>query len=125
MHCKKCGNPLDDEATFCPVCGEGIIPKEEKSTPIEIASLVCGILSLVLCGLTIILSWEGPYYIYVIFSCIYPALAISAIVCGAIALAKHMPKRGYSVTGLICGCVVVITKIWLMLILISFALRTC
>lgn len=130
MICKNCGNYLDEKAAFCPVCAEPIvISREKEGSPLSIASLVCGSLSLVFCVLAIILPFTlapvADIFVwgYYIFSLSYFLLGISAIVCGSISIAKRKPKRADAVMGLVFGCVAFVMKIvlfWPMLIWVIY-----
>ena len=71
-------------------------PAEDERKGLAIASLICGIVSL-LCGC------GGVLIIGVFGCCINFIVAVPAIVCGIISLAQKRGGKGMAITGLILG----------------------
>lgn len=129
--CGNCGGQMDDNATFCPNCGtnaggnvNGQIPKQfqmqnqmdtnpmfqhqmmgmqqpEKSAGLAIASMVLGIVSLVV----------GCCIPYVTF---FTAL-VGLIMSGA-SLGMKMGGRGMAIAGLVCNIISLIPALIVLLV---------
>ena len=120
-------NLPDEGGTSC-VAGEEIkASKKEKNAPIVNAAGACALLSVCLALLAKwclypLAQYHAAFAICnVILSCLYFALGISAIVCAAIALAKHRSKRSDAIAALVVGCIMVVIKaimLWGMLTVI-------
>lgn len=91
------------------------IPEEPKKEGgyigVAIASLVCGILSLLCCPLACCGSCCGGFNVL---------LAIAAIVLGIIALVKAFEGKGMAIAGLVCGGIALVGMIFALALPASF-----
>ena len=120
-------NLPDEVGTSCVAGEETKASKKAKNAPIVNAACACALLSVCLALLAKwclypLAQYHAAFAICnVVLSCLYFVLGISAIVCAAIALAKHKPKRSNAIAALLVGCVMVIIKaimLWGMLTVI-------
>lgn len=109
MSCRKCGNEVDATADFCAECGTAITkegvppnippgsyppshaPSHEKTVGFAVASMVLGIVSIVLL-------------------CVWPIPIITAIVglvLGAVSLKKNLGGRGMAIAGVVMSVIVI------------------
>ncbi len=109
MFCRNCGNQNEDGAAFCRTCGapmNGAVPvnliavQSKPTSGLAVASLIFGILSLVIC-------WTGAGGII---------CGILAVIMGGAGMATKKGGKGMAVAGLVCGIIALIPSI----IFISF-----
>lgn len=95
------------------------IPEEPKNEGgyigVAIASLVCGILSLLCCPFTCCGSFCGGFC-----GGFNVLLAIAAIVLGIITLVKAFDGKGMAITGLVCGGIALVGMIFAFALSASF-----
>ncbi len=102
MNCEKCGTPLKESTKFCPSCGTKVATAVEAVTePVEaaeapqagkgfaIASMICGIASIVFCCL----SYFGLI------------LGIAGIVLGIVSKKKTTEGCDMALVGIITGAI--------------------
>ena len=106
MKCKKCGREVHDKAGFCPDCGDRLNPYmdekdfcddqiSEGSEGFSIASMVLGIVSLVLCC-----------SVYISLIC-----AVIGLILGIVAIHNNNPGRGMAIAGVVCSSIALVLLI--------------
>ncbi len=129
IYCTSCGAENDASARFCVSCGASLetsgqdqntetcysapeeTPKKGSYIGVAIASLVCGILSLLCCPLACCGSCCGSPNVL---------LALAAIVLGIVTLVKTFEGRGMAIAGIICGGIALVGMIFALILPASF-----
>ncbi|RKI41158.1 DUF4190 domain-containing protein [bacterium D16-51] len=101
MKCLKCGFENQPDSRFCLKCGEllaldesnsslGNVSSGNNGSGLAIASMVCGIIGLVVCIVPIV---QAISFI----------LDVLSIIFGLISLVKKREGKGMAIAGVVCG----------------------
>lgn len=124
MKCDKCGYENKEEAVFCAECGNKLVKRaprpipqseqvyqtptptsthkpENESVGLAVASMVCGICSLVLACCV-------PYVPFI--------LALIGVILGGVSLSGHRGGKGMAIAGLVTSIISLIPAVMVVLV---------